>query len=314
MTRSLALLTALLALAAGSARAGIEEVAFNASAAFRLALSAPALTLAPKPAAARVTAFSDEDKLIDLLDDNDPAVRAQAARSLKHYALNSYRAENALLGLIGDSREVEAVKREAVKSLAWAAQHYNTKDKLLDLARDSRQTATLRAITLKALFVVANQYDVKDKLKDILNDSHEDLIVRSGAAWGLWSAAFNDYQAREALLSVARNDREESALRVEAVKSLYSAMSDYSVKDKVWDLSKNDRLDDPLREAATLCLHAIATDWSVKSYLEDASRNGRNGAVRLAAIKALGGASLELTRYFHLSHYLGRYIDPLEDQ
>ena len=315
MTRRLSsALIVLCAAVAVPARAGLEDAAASASAAFRLGLEAPAAGLVPSMAKTVFHSLSDEDQLINLLSDSDPAVRAQAARSLKNFALSSYRAESALLDAVESSREVEAVKREAIKSLAWAAQHSNTKDKLVSVALDSRQTATLRAIALKSLYVVANQYDVKDKLEEVLAASREDLVVRFAAAWGLWGAALNDSHAREQLLSLAKNDREDAGLRVEAVKSLYSGMSDWNVKDGVWALSKDERLEAPLREAATLCLHAISNDWSVRGYLEDASKNSRSSAVKLAAIKALGGPSLELTRYFHVSYYLGRFIDPLEDQ
>ncbi|MBI3552725.1 MAG: HEAT repeat domain-containing protein [Elusimicrobia bacterium] len=313
MTRSVAI-ALLVLIAAAPVHAGLEEAAGTAANAFKAAWAMPAFKLLPALAKTALHAASDEDQLIDLLSDRDPAVRAQAARSLRNYALTSYRAENALLESAGSDRELESVRREAIKSLAWAAQHFNTKDKLLSIANDSRQTDSLRAIALKSLYVVTNMNDVKSSLQDTLKNGRESFSVRAAAAWSLWTQAQNDYGVRGNMLEVAQNSSESDELRVEAVKSLYAAMTDWNAKNAVWDLSRNESLDESIREAATLCLHLVNNDWSVRNYLQDASKSSTNAKVKLAAIKALGGPSMELTRYFHLSHYLGRFIDPLEDQ
>lgn len=308
----LTLLAALLALAPLNAFAGPEAAVANALTSFRTLMGTPIKTIVADLRS--VTTFSDEDRLLDLLDDSSPAVRAQAAKSLRHYALNSYRVESKLLDTAGDSREKPEVRREAIKSLAWAAQHYNTKSRILSIATDRSEPEDVRSIAFKSLYVVAaSQYDVRSALQSALSSDGEPLAVRQGAAWTLWADS-GDYSSRRALLG-ALDSSEPLGLRVEAAKSLFGQMNEYDVKSRVWDYARDTRTPEDLREAAVLCLLLINRDYSVRSFLEDTARRDANQKVRLAAVKALDqGISLELVRYFHLSHYLGKFIDPLEDQ
>ena len=116
-------------------------------------------------------------------------------------------------------------------------------------------------------------------------------------------------------MNLAEEKREDDALRVEAIKSLYSTATQWEVRNAMERLSKETRESEPIRVAATLVLHAVNQDWSVRNHLEELAQRSPSVALRTSAIKALqNGQSLELVRYFHLSYYLGRFIDPLEDQ
>lgn len=304
---------ALAALLAVPASAGLESAAASARLSFQATAVTPLLKFAP--AAARfTTSSSDEDQLIRLLDDSDPAIRAEAARSLRNYALNSYRAENALIQVVENAREQEGVRREAVKSLAWAAQHHNTKAVLQRLAENDGEAETLRAVAAKSLYVVSNDFSVRASLVKLMEDSREKAAVREGAAWGLMNAAANEWSVRTALTRIAEDSRQDAGLRVEAIKTLYGTLGNWESRNAVERLARDSGTPEAVRETAVLCLHAANHEWTVKSFLEDLSRSGP-AKMRVAAVKAMqAGPSYELARYFHLSHYLGRFIDPLQDQ
>lgn len=310
--RRLLAVAALLAFAVPSHAAGLEAAVGAVSSAFRHAIEVPANSLVPALAKFKKSSLSQEDQLISLLEDRDQAVRIEAAKSLRHYALNSWRAESALLRVAEETQEDESVRREAIKSLAWACQHHNTRAQIISIAeRDT--SGPIRAIAWKSLYVVANEYSVRSAMESAL--SRETPKVRPAAAWALWPAAINDHSARRALLSLAEDGSEPAELRVEAVKSLYSTMTQWEVRNAMERLSRDTHQDIALRVAATLALHAVNQDWSTRNYLESLARDSSSGALRTSAIKALqNGQSLELVRYFHLSYYLGRFIDPLEDQ
>lgn len=309
MSRATAAL--LIAVLSSPASAGLEQAVSAVSRAFEAAAQAPAMTLVP--AFKHLRAFNDEDALIALLSDNDASVRATACKSLKNYALNSWRSENALLERAQDGRELESVRREAVKSLAWAAQHWTTRDSLVRLAGDSHETLTLRAIALKSLYVIGNDWTAQRALFDAVESG--ELPLRAAAAWAVAGAATSNYQAKDQLKKIVDESREPVTLRVEAVKSLYAAMTDWNVRDLVWRLAQDSGAPRALREAATLALNAANSDWNVKSWLESEARGESDPVIRTAAIKALAaGPDWELVRYFHLSYYNGRFVDPLEDQ
>ena len=97
------------------AQAASEAFSSGAFGSFSRLLSAPVKTLVTGLPAVR--ALSDEDNLLDLMGDSEPAVRAQAAKSLRTYVLTSYRVENRLLDAAGDRNEKPEVRREAIKSL-----------------------------------------------------------------------------------------------------------------------------------------------------------------------------------------------------
>ncbi len=300
--------------AAAPAFAGHEAASHSAAAGFAEILRAPARALVPAlktvPAA-----LSDEDRLIDLLGDSSPAVRAAAAKSLRHYALTSYRAESKLLDVLQNSQEEDSVRREAVKALAWAAQHYGTKSKILSLAKDATQSDELRAIAYKSLWVVASrEYEVRSALQDALRGAREPLAVRKAAAWTLFADA-QDYGTRRDLLETARDSGADVSLRIEAVKSLFGQMQQYEIKNAVKDIARDSTQKEDLREAAILCHIVINHEYDARSFLEDVARSASSVLLRTAAVKALDQSlSLELVGYFHLAFYNGKTIDPLENQ
>jgi hypothetical protein len=312
LVRQAIILLTLLAVAVPS-HAGLEQAVSAVSAAFEAAFQAPSATLVP--AFKRVKALNDdEDSLISLLSDRDASVRRTAAVSLKNYALQSWKTENALLERAKDSRELESVRREAVKSLAWAAQHWSTRDALLSLIREDHETTTLRAIALKSLYVVSNDDMANRTLIDALG-SDQPLELREAALWALAGAATSNFDTKDKLRSIAVDGGETVAVRLEALKSLYAALGDWNLRDAVLRLAQDFGTAQAVRETSILALTAINQDWTVKDYLQRESQEERNSVLRTAAIRALAnGPDLELVRYFHLSYYLGRFIDPLEDQ
>lgn len=256
-----------------------------------------------------------QDELLELLDDRDPAVRAQAAKALKHYVVTDSRVQRKLLELLDRRGEPDLVRREALKSLSWAAQNYDVQQALLETARsrDWQVSVDLRAVAFKSLYAVARNYQIAEALTQTLEDDRAPLQVRMGAAWALFAAAV-DHAPKQALLEAARDKRETEFLRLEALKSLAGQLADYQVKEAVLALAKDSSERLWLREAAILSLVMVNQDYQAKSYLDEAVRSEPNPVLRQAAIKAMGGLTMELARYFHLAWYNGRFIDPLEDQ
>lgn len=289
--------------------AGLEQAASLAGSAFQSSLSF-------KPARFKTADMNDEDTLIALLGDNDASVRAGAARSLKGYALTSYKTENALLERAKDQREQESVRREAIKSLSFAAQHWNTRDALLELAKSDRETTALRAITLKSLYVMAGDSTVKETFFDILGGwSTSNPTLRAAALWAMMGAAGGDYDTKSKLLETANSPTENVVLRIEAIRSMYLGMGDWNLRDAVLRLAQDERQTLELRKFSILVLNAINQDWTVKEYLQKEASEERNGALRATAIQAMQvGPDMQIVRLFHLSFYAGRFVDPLEDQ
>jgi hypothetical protein len=283
---------------------------------FEQTIALPAIRLIPQ---LKLAAFTDrdEDSLIALLSDEDPAVRAQAARSLKAFALTGRRAEGALLNVVADSWQPETVRREAVKSLSWAAQNANTRDRLVNLARDGSQTASLRGIACKALYVSAGvDARTAQTLRDLLRDSSEQEPVRAGAAWALF-ADVADRQTTDALRGAAADSSLSTpgSARFESVRSLYLAMGDRPVQDAVKAIAADQWSPLPLRVAAVLAHHAVNTESGVHPWLLEVAQDQSQPALRAAALQALeDGESLDFVRYFHLTHYRGQAVDPLTNE
>lgn len=312
-TLPIALLALVPAALAQPARAGLEQAASATSAAFSQAQRGAAVHLVP--ALGRFLRSSDQaQELMALLDDERPAVRARAAKSLSVYAGTNSRVERKLLEVLDRGWEVKEVKRETIKSLSWAAQNGSSRNALLRIATDDGQDEDLRQISFKSLYVAVQQsYEVRNALVRALGDSRETLAVRKAAAWALWSNV-RDHDSRRALSAVATESREEPGLRAEAVKSLFSAMNEYGVKSEIERMATNRSLEDDLREPAILCLLLVNNDWGIQRLLKDIASNDPSPRASAAAATALGGLTLELARYFHLSWYRGHFIDPLENQ
>lgn len=292
---------------AGSALAGPEALRGTAGESFEGQARSPLRLAAPS----RVSATSAPDDLLGLLDDADPLVRAEAAKSLKAYALYDSRVERKLRELMESPSQPEPVRREALKSLAWAAQHYDTRDAILELAEGAGESEALRALAYKALFVLAGR---DGKVTDVLLRAAErgPEVRRLGALWAL-SGASGDSNAAYQLRRLTEDRSESAAIRVEAVKALFPQLSlRTEVQWTVRSLADDSGAPEDLREAAILSLVALNHDFSSRHLLEKLSRQAGTPKLRTAAIKALGSFTLELARYFHLSHYQGKFIDALE--
>jgi hypothetical protein len=283
---------------------------------FEQLIAAPARELIP---AIKRQAFDgrDEESLIALLSDQDPSVRAQAARALKPYAPNSSRAEAALLGVMDDSWQPESVRREAVKSLAWAARNQRTRERLAALARDGGQAASLRGIACKALWLMAGQDSrTAETLRGLLDDASEPEAVRAGAAWALF-AATRDPRTQDALRERASDGSLSTPLSVrwEAVRSLYLAMGERRVGEAVRAVAEDGWAPLPLRQAAVLAHHAVNTRQDAHQWLLELSADQSRPQLRHAALQALtDGPTLELARFFHLAQLGRQSIDPLENE
>ena len=283
---------------------------------FEEAIALPARALIPQ---LKLLAFDDrdEDSLIALLSDNDPVVRAQAARSLKPFVMTGRRAEGALLGVMADSWQPEGVRREAIKSLSWAAQNRKTHDALVDLARDGSQASSLRAIACKALYVAAGQDSrTAEVLRGLLEDGSEQEAVRAGAAWALFSSV-SDRKTSDALRERAADATLSTPLsvRYEAVRSLYLAMGGRPVSEAVRQIADDQWSPLPLRQAAVLAHHFVSQDSGPHQWLQALAADQSQPQLRAAALKALEpDQTLELVQYFHLSWFHRQALDPIADQ
>lgn len=301
------LLSVALMLAGSALAGGPEALAGTAGTAFEALPQVPALTPSPR------LSTKAQDELLRLLDDADPAVRAEAAKALKGYAAYDSRVERKLLQLMSDQAEPETVRREALKSLALAAQHYNTRDAVLDLAADGRETASLRALAYKALYFVArSDYRVTEALLRAAEREAEPL--RLGALWAL-SGASGDYNASAKLRRILDDRGEPERVRVEALKALFPQLPlRNDVHWAIRALADDSHQPEDLREAAILSLVSVNSDFTTRRILDGLSRDDRNPRLRAAAIKAPGGFTLELARFFHTAGFQGKFIDPLENE
>ena len=299
-------------LAPAVASAGLEGTLSSGADAFARALRTP--PMAAVSGLADFRAYGDEDRLIDLLDDSDPAIRMEAAKALRRYAQTSNRAERALTDLLERSGEAAAVKKEAIKSLAWAAQHDRVEDLLRDIA-SGQSGPGLQPIAIKALYVVVGQKnDARRFVKDILDDSSRPLAAREAAAWTLW-AGHSDNDVRRDLLDKAADSAVPLSLRVEAAKSLFGVFNTYDVKRALGEIARDRSAPEALREPAILGHLLDNQDTSTKRLLSElAEDRALSQKLRASAIRALGEFNLEIARYFHLSHFQGKFIDPLLDQ
>lgn len=283
---------------------------------FEQLIAAPARELIP---AIKRQAFDgrDEDSLIALLSDQDPGVRAQAARALKQFALTGRKAEGALLQAMEDSWQPESVRREAAKSLAWAAQNDRTRERLLALARDGGQSASLRGVACKSLWLMAGRDGrTAEALRDLLSDGSEPEAVRAGAAWALFSDS-GDRRTQDALRERASDASLSTPLsvRFEAARSLYLAMGERPVRDAIRDIAEDGWAPLPLRQAAVLAHHAVNMESVAHQWLLELSADQSRPQLRQAAMEALvDGPTMELTRFFHLARLGRQYVDPLENE
>ncbi|MBI5246105.1 MAG: HEAT repeat domain-containing protein [Elusimicrobia bacterium] len=240
--------------------------------------------------------WNEEDTLLDMLRDNDVAVRRQAVRALKPYVYQRSSTRDRVLEIFKKSSEDLSVRREAAKTLSGVSGYRDVYEELLDQAKRGTD-AGLRAISYKALYWTASQRsDVRDELLDAAR-RESDKTVRLGAIWALFAASV-DNRVQDVLKDIARRDMDEDA-RVESLKSLYNAMGYSDVRDLAYDLARNSSTAAPVRKAAIL-MHANRTNNNQRDLLQDIANRDSDSAMRSAAVLALGGPrSEEIQNYFH---------------
>jgi len=260
----------------------------------------------------RTASWNEEDTLLDLLRDQDPAVRLQAVRSLKAWVAQRTSTRDKVLDIFRNRNEDLAVRREAAKTLSVVSTYPIVYGALLDEARRGSD-ASLRAISYKSLYWMAAQRpDVRDALLDAAR-RETDPVVRSAAIWGLFAAS-QDNRVQDVLKDIARRGTDLEA-RVEALKSLYGGMGYPDVRDLAFDLARDATTPSAVRRAAIL-MHAARVQSSQKNLLETIAKHDRDPVMRAAAITALGNPrSEQIQGFFHLirrDHNGVLVADPLD--
>jgi predicted Zn-ribbon and HTH transcriptional regulator len=244
----------------------------------------------------RTASWNEEDTLLDMLRDNDVAVRRQAVKALKPYVSMRNSTRDRVRDVLKNSSEDMSVRREAAKTLSVVSGYREVYEELLDIAKRNSD-AGLRAISYKALYWTASQRrDVRDELLDAAK-RESNKTVRLAAIWALF-AATNDNVVQDDLKDIARRDS-DADVRVEALKSLYNAMGYPDVRNLAFDLARNTGTEKAVRKAAIL-MHANRVDNNQKDLLQDIAQRDSDSSMRAAAILALGGPrSEEVQVYFH---------------
>ena len=112
-------------------------------------------------------------------DERDPAARKAAVWAMFDFSRNSV-AQDALLGLLKDSRLDEGLRLEALKSLFSAAGDYKVKDDLVALAKSAAQPKALRLAAIKALSGVGYDAEARRTCED-LSKYDRDADIRAEA-------------------------------------------------------------------------------------------------------------------------------------
>ena len=291
-----------------------------------LLLSAPILALKAGSASANnlqalrtsgTAQGSTKDDLLQLLDDSDQDVRAQAAKSLREYAASDQMVSNRLAAIMDDVNDNLFVRREAVKSLSIAAsQSDDLRLRMIAAAQEKKNPDQVRAIACKALYSTLTAADSRDALLALLADSNERPAVRGAAAWGLFPDALENPKTQEALLAAAGDQWLEAGARVEAIRSLYLPLDhNRTAQETLQSLVKEVLTPLPARYAAVVVFHRVHAESAFRDWLQDLSHNGKPDQIRTAAILAqTDGMTEELAKYFHVTRLDGRLLDPLVDE
>lgn len=262
----------------------------------------------------RVTMASqqEQDILLQLFNDSDPAVRRSALKAFRVYVGQRQSHWERVLQIARDTREDASVRHEAIKTLSVVSGYNNVSDGLLWIAQRDAAPA-LRMVAYKALYwqAMSRSSMADELLREAVRGGDADL--RRAAIWGLFLAVGNT-QPREALLRLAERDS-DAGVRVEALKSLYGAMGHTDVRDTVMRLARTQSGEPSVRLTAILALSARNNNDG-RDILEAIARRDADPLARAAAITALGDPlSDDLVRHFHMLRrdQSGRVIrDPLD--
>ncbi|MFI5362318.1 MAG: hypothetical protein ACHQ49_10145 [Elusimicrobiota bacterium] len=284
-------------------------------------LAAVVLLAAPMTVRAAVTNGRTVDELLQLLDDSDQSIRAQAAKGLREYAPTDARVSERLGAIMDDGQDSVFVRKEAIKSLSVAASRSDDlRRRMIAAAREGKNMDQVRAIACKALYTTlaaaSPAADTRDALLALLSASNERPAVRAAAAWGLFPDAPSNAKTQEALLSAAADQWLDAGARVEAIRSLYFTLDrNLKTQESLRGLADEVMTPLPARYASVVVFHRVNTDGAVRDWLQGLARAASPDQIRSAAILAQTEAlTEELARYFHVSSFDGRVLDPLADE
>lgn len=268
----------------------------QSDAGFASALNAGGRTLLAQ--ASFSSSNSEEQDLLDALNDNKPEVRVQAFKGLKRFVNFSDKARGTALAHLGYITEDASVRAEAARALSAAVADSNVRDALRKHAKDRSNPAAVRAMAYKALYW-QTQYD-SDVRREALDAAkrESDGAVRLAAIWSLMYAG-GDADVRRDLLDLAKNGSSD-AVRREAAKSLYSEMSDADVRQFARDAAKSGSGE--ARYAAIMMLSTRMFEEDAR-LLEDISKNDSDPQARRYAVTAIAAPVVEVVYFFHQNHY-----------
>lgn len=246
--------------------------------------------------------------LIRKLEQGSPAEQLAAASALRSYVQGSYDARTAMIAALQKPSAPAELRRELARSLSWGGHDQRVADAMLAFTQGERDEE-LRAFAYKTLYRMTNRSEIERAVRDAL-DWREPARVRGGAAWAAFKAA-GRADMRRALLDLVEDYNGDTALRVEALKSLFSQMGLAQVRDAAYKLAESGSTPEELRYAAVLALVRRAGESGVRRLLEKLVDDG--GSLGEAAMRALtGSVDEEIAAFFHLDalpNGIGR--DPL---
>jgi hypothetical protein len=205
------------------------------------------------------------------------------------------RVEHEVRSILDNKKEAAGVRREALIALWGLSSRIDVRQEIIKLSTSKGTPAELRIAAFK-LFSQAACDDVE--IQSLLHRalSEEDEAIRRAAVWGLWTDTANAL-TRQHLLSIAKNNQNGPSLRVEALRSLIDAVEDWEIQRLLLDLAENKNTDTRVREAAALGLSYLNRDWTARRSLR-AIADDDQITVSLAAVRAMGGPTLQTARYF----------------
>ena len=274
--------------------------------------------------AVRPAAFAEgstQDQLLQLLDDPDQNVRAQAAKALREYAPSDRKVQDRLVAIMENGNDNLFVRKEAVKSLAVsAAQSNDLRRRLIAVAQGNNNPDTVRSIACKALYTTlapgSAANDSRDALLSLLGENNERPAVRAGAAWGLFPDAAQNGKTQDALLTAANDQWLDADARAEAIRSLYFGLDQRrAIRESLRSLVDEVLTPMPTRFAAVVVFHRVNTESAVREWLQGLARDATPTQIRTAAILAqTEGLNEDLARFFHVTDLNGRALDPLANE
>lgn len=234
------------------------------------------------------------DPLLELSRSADERVRAAAVKSLGPHVGES-RVEREIRNILDKDKEAISVRREALIALWGLYSRVDVRREIVKRAVDKDGPAELRIAALKLFSQVAcDDAEIRSLLHSAFSEENE--AIRIAAAWGLWTDTAN-LLSRQHLLSIAKDKQSSPSLRVEALRSLVDEIEDWETQRLLLDLAEHKSTDTRVREAAVLGLSYLNQDWTVRRSLRTIADENQI-IVSLAAVRAMGGPTLQTSRYF----------------